>query len=144
MRRSFWRNGINAISIATIGLAALGLAACRPVKQVTTLGRDIDREFQRPILVSADQHGHLILVIPPARVDSAAGPDTTDPRAFARRVAEYAVKHYPHAPLKTVTVRYDGNDQGGDSVPAPSYVFRADALEGKMRVPAGTPNLKSD
>jgi hypothetical protein len=139
MRRSFWRNGINAIFGVT-----LVLAGCRPVKQVTSLGKEIGHEFQRPILVSADQSGHLILVIPPERVDSGAPPDTTDPRAYARRVAEYAAKHYQHTLLKTVTVRFVGDDQGGDTIPLPSYVWSADALQGKIRVRAGTPNLKSD
>jgi hypothetical protein len=138
MRRSFWRNGINAISVVM-----LVLAGCRPVKQVTTLGKEIGHEFQRPILVSADQGGHLILVIPPARVDSSAPADTTSPRAYARRVAEFAAKHYQHAELKTVTVRFISDDQG-DSLPAPSFIWSADALLGKTRVSVGTPNLKSD
>jgi hypothetical protein len=142
MRRSFWRNGINVIS----GLA-LALCACKPVKQVADLGRDIGQEFRRPIMVSVDRRTHLILVIPPARVDSTQR-DTTDPAALARQVAVYAVKHYEHASaIKNVTVIFDGGDQnkGGDSsVAFEQFSWSADELSGKTRVSTGTPALRSD
>jgi len=135
------RNAFNAIFGVT-----LVLAACRPVKQVTALGRDIAHEFGRPILVSAARHGQLVLVIPPARVDSTKpdAPDTTNPATLARSVAEYAVAHYQHkSSLKSVTVIFDAGDDDS-TMTFGNYTWSADDLSGKSRAVAGTPSEKSD
>jgi hypothetical protein len=136
MRRSLWRNG----RIAFSGVV-LGLAACRPVKQVSALGKQIGQEFHRPILVSAGQRNQLILVIPAILRDSSgdsAAADSTDPATLARQVAQYAVKHYERASsLKNVTVMFDGNDQMA------KYTWTADDLSGRTGKP-GTPGTKSD
>jgi hypothetical protein len=142
MRRSFWRNGINVISVL-----ALALGACKPVRQVRDLGRDIGPEFRRPILVSVDRRTHLILVIPAAQVDSGQR-DTTDPAGLARQVAVFAFKHYEHASaIKNVTVIFDGGDQSNSSDSSAAFQqfsWSADELSGKTRVSVGTPALKSD
>ena len=121
MRRTLFRNVINAISGVT-----LALAACRPVKQVTALGREIGQEFGRPIVVSVNQHS-LILVVP----GSPQG-DTTEPAALARHVAEYAVAHYQHqSSIKNVIVIFDA---GGDSSATfGNYTWSAADLTGKSR-----------
>jgi hypothetical protein len=143
MRRSGFRNAVNAIS----GVA-LALAACRPVKQVSALGKDIAHEFGRPIMVSVDRRSHLILVIPPAKVDTTQSDsvqrDTTDPASLARRVAEYAVGHYQHkSSLKSVTVIFDAGDNDSTMTFA-NYTWSADDLSGKRHAVAGTPGEKSD
>jgi hypothetical protein len=118
------------------------LAACRPVKQVSALGKQIGQEFQRPILVSVAHRSQLILVIPPAKLDSTQR-DTTDPASLARHVAEYAVAHYQNkASLKSVTVIFDAGDS--DSTTFGNYTWSADELSGKSRAAAGTPGEKSD
>ena len=127
---------------------ALALAACRPVKQVSALGKDIAHEFGRPILVSVDRRSHLILVIPPAKVDTtqsdSAQRDTTDPASLARRVAEYAVGHYQHkSSLKNVTVIFDAGDNDS-TMTFSNYTWSADDLSGKRHAVAGTPREKSD
>lgn len=142
MRRSLWRNGINVIS----GLA-LVLGACKPVKQVRDLGRGIGQEFRRPILVSVDRRTHLILVVPPAQVDSTQR-DTADPAVLAHQVALYAFKHYEHvSAIQSITVILDGGarNTGGDSTVAfQQFSWSKDELSGKTRARAGTPALKSD
>jgi hypothetical protein len=138
MRRSLLRNAINAIFGVT-----LALAACRPVKQVSALGKEIGKEFQRPILVSIDHRSHLILVIPPAKLDSTQR-DTTDPPSLARHVAEYAAAHYQHkSSLKSVTVIFDAGDSDS-TMTFGNYTWSADELSGKSRAAAGTPGEKSD
>ena len=137
------RNALNAISGVT-----LALAACRPVKQVSALGKEIGHEFGRPIVVSIDRRSHLILVIPPARVDTTKGDaaqrDTTDPASLARHVAEYAVAHYQHkSALKSVTVIFDAGDNDS-AMTFGNYTWGADDLSGKTRAAAGTPGEKSD
>lgn len=97
-------------------------------------------------MVSVDRRTHLILVVPPARVDSGQR-DTTDPAALARQVAVYAVNHYEHAgSIKSVTVIFDaGNQSTGDSsVAFEQFSWSADELSGKIRASVGTPALKSD
>lgn len=137
MRRSYFRNASHAF----FGVA-LALAACRPVKQVSALGKDMQREFGRPILVSVDRHTHLILVIPPAKDTTRS--DTADPAALARRVAEYAVAHYQQKTwLKSVTVIFDAGDNDSAMTFA-NYTWNADDLSGKTRAVAGTPGQKSD
>jgi hypothetical protein len=136
------RNTINAIS----GVA-LVLAACRPVKQVTALGRDVDHQFGRPILVSIDHRSHLILVIPSATVDTTKPDslqrDTADPASLARHVAEYAVAHYEHkSALKSVTVIFDAGDDS--AMTFGNYSWSADDLSGKSPASAGPPGEKSD
>lgn len=143
MRRSDFRNALNAIFGVT-----LVLAACRPVKQVSALGKEIGREFGRPILVSVSHHSQLILVIPPAKVDTTRSDsvqrDTTDPASLARQVAEYAVAHYQHkAWLKSVTVIFDAGDSDS-TMTFGNYTWSADDLSGKTRAVAGTPGEKSD
>jgi hypothetical protein len=137
MRRSRWRNALNAISGATFVV----VAACRPIKQVNSLGKQIDHEFGRPIMVSVDHQSHLVLIVPPAAADSTQS-DTTDPVNFARHVAEYAVAHYERkAFLKTVTVVFDP----GDSTTAfRNYYWSADDLSGKKKATSGTPAARSD
>jgi hypothetical protein len=133
MRRSGFRNAVNVISGLT-----LVLAACRPVKQVSALGKEIGHEFGRPILVSVDRRSHLILVIPPAKVD------TTDPATLARNVAEYAVAHYQHkSSIKNVTVIFDAGDNDSATTFG-NYSWSADDLSGKSRAAAGTPGDKPD
>ena len=137
------RNALNAIFGVT-----LALAACRPVKQVSALGKEIGHEFGRPIVVSIDRRSHLILVIPPARVDTTKGDaaqrDTTDPASLARHVAEYAVAHYQHkSALKSVTVIFDAGDNDS-AMTFGNYTWSADDLSGKARAAAGTPGEKSD
>lgn len=128
MRRSLLRNAGNAI----FGVA-LVLAACKPVKQVSALGKDIGHEFGRPIMVSVDHRSHLILVVPPA--DS----DTTDPASLARRVAQYAVAHYQGKwSLKSVTVMFDSDSA------MTNYTWNADDLSRKSRPVVGTAVVKSD
>lgn len=130
------RNALNAI----FGVA-LVLAGCRPVKQVTALGKDIAHEFGRPIVVSVGHRGQLVLVIPPG--DSLQR-DTTNPASLARSVAEYAVAHYQHkSSLKSVTVIFDAGD-GDSSMTFGNYNWSADELSGKKQVSAGTPSEKSD
>jgi hypothetical protein len=143
MRRSYLRNALNAIFSV-----ALVLAGCRPVKQVSALGKDIGQQFGRPIMVSVDRHTHLILVIPPAKVDTTKSEsverDTTDPATFARHVAEYAVAHYQHKTwLKSVTVIFDAGDNDS-ALTFGNYTWSADDLSGKTRTVAGTPGEKSD
>jgi len=143
MRRSLIRNALNAISGVT-----LALAACRPVKQVSALGKDIGHEFGRPIMVSVDRRSHLILVIPPATVDTTKGetaqPDTTDPASFARHIAEYAVAHYQHkSSLKSVTVIFDAGDNDS-AMTFGNYTWSADDLSGKPRPVARIQGEKSD
>jgi len=126
----------------------IALAACKPVRQVRDLGRDIGQEFRRPILVSVDRRTHLILVIPPATADSTQR-DTTDPAALAHQVAVYAAKHYEHASaIKNITVIFDGGNQsaGGDSTVAfQQFSWSQDELSGRTtRASAGTPASKSD
>lgn len=130
------RNALNVISGVT-----LALAACRPVKQVTALGKDIGQEFRRPIVVSINGRSHLVLVIPPQKDSTRT--DTTDPASLARQIAVYAVKHYEHtASLKDVTVIFDAGD---DSSSFGNYTWGADDLSGKTKPPvAGTPVEKSD
>ncbi len=145
MRRSYLRNGLNAIFAAT-----LVVAACRPpVRQVSALGKDLGHQFGRPIVVSAARHGELILIIPPARVDTtrpdSVQGDTTDPAKFARSVAEYAVAHYQSkASLKSVRIIFDsgGSDDSGATVA--NYTWSADDLAGKRPVAGGTPGQRSD
>jgi hypothetical protein len=143
MKRSLWRNGINVIFSAT-----LALAACKPVRQVYDLGRDIGQEFRRPILVSVDRRTHLILVIPPAKGDSTQR-DTANPAVLARQVAEYAAKHYEHAgSIKTITVIFDAGNQpsaGDSSVAFEQFSWAKDDLSGRApRASTGTPAPKSD
>lgn len=137
MRRSYLRNALNAF----FGLA-LGLAACKPVKQVSALGKDMKQQFGRPILVSVDRHTHLILVIPPPKDTTQR--DTADPAALARQVAEYAVAHYQHKSwLKSVTVIFDSGENDSAMTFA-NYTWSADDLSGKTRAVAGAPGEKSD
>jgi hypothetical protein len=142
MRRSLFRYAVSAICGVT-----LALAACRPVKQVSALGKDIGHEFGRPIMVSVDRRSHLILVIPPAKVDTARGDsagDTTDPASLARHVAEYAVAHYQHqSSLRNVTVIFDAGDSDS-ALTFGNYTWSADDLSGKTRAAAGSPVEKSD
>jgi ABC-type uncharacterized transport system auxiliary subunit len=133
MRRIRLRNALNAI----FGVA-LVLAACRPVKQMSALGKDLKHEFGRPILVSMARHGQMILVIPPAQGD------TLDPPSLARQVAEYAVAHYQHKTwLKSVTVIFDAGDSDS-TMTFGNYTWSADDLSGKPKAVAGTPGQKSD
>ena len=137
MRRSSLRNALNAFFAVT-----LVVVACRPVKQVSALGKDIDRQFGRPIVVSAARHGELILIIPPA-ADSAQR-DTSDPATLARAVAEYAVAHYQHkSAIKSVRVIFDAGDSDTAATLA-NYAWLVDDLAGKRRVSAGTPGQRSD
>lgn len=131
------RNALNAIFGVT-----LALAACRPIKQVSALGKDLAHEFGRPIMVSVARRSQLVLVIPPA--SDSLQRDTTNPAILARSVAEYAVAHYQHkSSLKGVTVIFDAGDN--DSTMAfGNYTWSADDLSGKKQVSAGTPGEKSD
>jgi hypothetical protein len=142
MRRSLLRNRLNAI----FGVA-LALAACRQAVPVGTLGKQIGKEFHRPIVVSADRRGHMILIVPPPKVDSTAdstAADTTDPSLFARHVAEFALAHSPSASkVKSVTVLFDANDTDSTATIG-KYTWSADDLTRKTRVAAGTPDQKSD
>jgi len=143
MRRSTFRNALNAVFAVT-----LVVVACRPVKQVSALGKDIDRQFGRPIVVSAARYGELILIVPPAAVDTTKPDslqrDTTDPATLARNVAEYAVAHYQHkSSLKSVRVIFDAGNSDTAATPV-NYTYTADDLAGKRRVSARTPVEKSD
>ncbi len=78
------------------------LAACQPVRGVTTLAREMKGQFHRPILVSVNHWNELVLVVPA---------DTSDPRLLGRTVAQYAAEHYGYrSQLKTVTVIVDGGE----------------------------------
>jgi len=89
----------------------------------------------------------MILVIPPVKVDTSKGEstpaDTTDPGTLARRVAQFAVEHYQHASLKSVTVVFDAGDNDS-TMTYGNYTWSADDLTRKTRVATGTPDQKSD